>query len=177
MTAARLSMTEYAVLGVLAEGPSHGFAVSKELGADGEIGRVFTVRRPLVYRALDNLVEAGYARPVTIEKGEGPQRVIHGITAGGRRRLRRWLDEPVEHVRDLRIEFLLKLALLRRAGDSPLDLIRVQKAALDPTLTALDDLDPHRDDHVEIWRQHNAAAASAYLEDLETIYSRHDRGD
>lgn len=172
MTTPRLSVTEYAVLGLLGEGPSHGFAIARELSVDGDVGRVLTVRRPLVYRALDRLVEAGCAEPVTTEKGEGPNRVIHRITSGGRQRLRGWLAEPVEHVRDLRIAFLLKLALLRRAGKSPLGLIQEQRALLDPTLTALDEVNGGPDDHVRLWRQHNAAAAMAYLDELEDLYAR-----
>lgn len=172
MAGPRLSVTEYAVLGVLAEEQSHGFAIARELDTTGEVGRVFTVRRPLVYRALDRMVEIGYAEPVSTEKGEGPRRVIHRITTTGRRRLRRWLAEPVDHVRELRIEFLLKLALLRRAGDPSLDLIRAQRQALAPTLRALEGTGIDPDDHVELWRRHNAEAADAYLEDLERLYSR-----
>jgi PadR family transcriptional regulator AphA len=171
LTAPRLSTTEYAVLGILAEGRSHGFAISKHLDAGSEIGRVFTVRRPLVYRALDRLAEAGYAAPVSTERGDaGPQRVILRITARGRRRLHRWLAEPVEHVRDLRIEFLLKLTLLRRRSRSPIELIRAQRAALEPTLAALESIDP--DDPVELWRTYTAAAAAAYLEALEQLHVR-----
>lgn len=171
MSSPRLSVTEYAVLGILAEEPSHGFAISKQLEADGEVGRVLTVRRPLVYRALDRLVEAGYAEAVSTEQGDGPQRIIHRATRKGRNRLQSWLNEPVGHVRDLRIEFLLKLALLRRTGQSPLRLIQAQRATLDPKLEALDDSDQEPDDHVELWRRHNAAAASAYLEELETLFA------
>ena len=163
----RLSVTEYAVLGVLAEEPSHGFAISKQLDADNEVGRVFTVRRPLVYRALDRLVESGYAEPVATEKGEGPQRVIHRVTRNGRRRLRSWLGQPVDHVRDLRIEFLLKLTLTTRAGGSPLELIRAQQAALSPTFDALEQPPAEPIDHIELWRRHNAAAAADYLKELE----------
>lgn len=171
MGAPRLSLTEHAVLGLLAETPTHGFALSKELGPGSDVGRVLTVRRPLVYRALDRLVGAEFAEPMTTEKGDaGPKRVIHRTTPRGRRQLRRWLAEPVCHVRDLRIEFLLKLALIRRRGDSPLELIRRERAALEPTLSALDDLEP--DDHVELWRRHNAAAVAAYLEELEGIFSQ-----
>ncbi|HET9260633.1 MAG TPA: helix-turn-helix transcriptional regulator [Acidimicrobiia bacterium] len=158
------------MLGVLAEQPTHGFAISRQLEAGSELGRVMTVRRPLVYRALDRLVETGCAEPTFTERGDGPQRVIHRITHVGRRRLSTWLNRPVEHIRDLRIEFLLKLALLRRANRSPLELIRSQRTALGPTLEALDDpaLDPG--DHVELWRRHNAVAASNYLDDLESRY-------
>jgi PadR family transcriptional regulator AphA len=162
---ASLSTTEYAVLGVLAEGASHGFALAKLLAADGEVGRVFRVRRPLVYRALDRLVDAGYAEAISTEKGDaGPKRVVHRITRNGRRRLDTWLARPVDHVREIRIEFLLKLTLLHRRGRSRLDLIRDQKEALLPTLSALEE--PGTDDYVELWRRHNAAAALAYLDDL-----------
>jgi len=171
MTEPRLSTTEYAVLGVLAEGPSHGFAIAKHLDSSAELGRVFTVRRPLVYRALDRLLEAGYAEAVSTERGDaGPNRIIHRITRPGRQRLRRWLSVPVEHVRDLRLEFLLKLALIQRSGKSPVNLIREQRTALGSTLMALDDRSAP-DDHVELWRQHNAAAAAAYLDDLESRYA------
>jgi PadR family transcriptional regulator AphA len=170
MSEQRLSVTEYAVLGLLAEGPSHGFALSKQLDPGSEVGRVLTVRRPLVYRALERLVEFGYVEPVTTERGEGPRRVIHRITAAGGRRLRRWLTEPVEHVRDLRIEFLLKLTLIGRVGASPIELIRNQQQSLEPTLAALDETGVDVDDHVELWRRHNAAAAASYLDELTRIH-------
>ena len=166
----RLSRTELAVLGLLAERPAHGFAIFKELKPGTAVGRVFTVQRPLVYRALDRLVESGLAESAHTEPGDaGPQRVIHNITPAGRERLAAWLDQPVEHVRDIRIEFLLKLALMERAGTSPLALIRSQRTALNDTLNALDAASATLDD-VELWRHHNAAATDAYLKDLEVRY-------
>ena len=166
-----LSLTEYAVLGILAERPAHGFAISKELASEGPIGRVLTVRRPLTYRALDRLVEAGLAAAVHTEPGvAGPERIIHRITPAGKRRLKRWLTEPVQHIRDMRIEFQLKLTLLSRSGQSPLPLVQAQRVVLQPTLAALDSTTEHPPDHVELWRQHNAAATDDYLRHLEAIY-------
>jgi PadR family transcriptional regulator AphA len=163
----QLSLTEHAVLGLLAEGPSHGFAISKELGPEGRVGRILTVRRSLTYRALDRLVDIEFAEPMHREPGDaGPQRVIHRITSAGRRHLKRWLERPVAHIRDMRIEFQLKLALLSRSGTSPLDLIEAQRTALQPTLTALDCQVESAPDHVELWRHHSAASAAAYLDHL-----------
>ena len=169
MTEPRLSVTEYAVLGLLAEGPSHGFALSKHLAANTEVGRVFTVRRPLVYRALDRLVDGGLAEPVGTENESEPTRLVHRATSRVLDRLRSWLNEPVEHVRDLRIEFLLKLTLLERAGVSPLTLVSAQLDALNSTLSALDDSTAGAVDHVEAWRRHNAAAATSFLSELESM--------
>ena len=166
-----LSLTEYAVLGVLAEHPVHGFAISKALAPAGQVGRVLTVRRPLIYRALDRLVEAGLAAAVHTEPGDaGPERIIHRITPTGKRRLKGWLAEPVQHIRDMRIEFQLKLTLLSRSGQSPLTLVRAQRDVLQPTLAALDGITDEPPDHVELWRQHNAAATDAYLRHLEAVY-------
>jgi DNA-binding PadR family transcriptional regulator len=170
MDALQLSLTEYAVLGLLTERPTHGFAIARELSPSGSVGRVLTVRRPLVYRALDRLVDTGLAQPLHSEPGDaGPQRVIHKATANGRRWLNRWLSQPVRHVRDLRIEFQLKMTLLDRAGKSPASLIRAQRDVLEPTFAALEEAGEVTD-HLELWRNHNAAAASSYLRHLEKIH-------
>lgn len=163
-----LSVTEHAVLGLLAEGPSHGFALSKQLAAESEVGRIFTVRRPLVYRALDRLVDTGLAQPVHTEKGSGPNRVIHRVTRDGRHESLSWLDRPVDHVREIRIEFLLKVALLIRSRRSPGKLIAAQRTSLEPTLRALDEA--VTDDHVEIWRKHAARAAEAFLDEMAGLH-------
>ncbi|MFH1330939.1 MAG: PadR family transcriptional regulator [Actinomycetota bacterium] len=171
MEPTQLSLTEHAVLGLLAEGPSHGFALSRALEPGGPVGRILTVRRPLVYRALGRLVSAGLAEPVRMEAGDaGPRRAIHRITPPGRRWLRRWLSQPVEHVRDLRLEFLLKLELLQRFGASPAALVARQRAALHDALAALEEGAEGTTDPVELWRAHNAAAAAAFLAHLEGLH-------
>ena len=169
----QLSPNDFAVLGLLAEAPTHGFAISKELGPHGSVGRILTVHRPLTYRALGRLVELGFASPMQTEPGDaGPQRVIHRITPTGRRRLNRWLREPVGHIRDMRIQFQLKLVLLHRSATSPLELVRAQRRVLQPTLSALDNPAGNATDDLELWRQHNAAAAASYLDHLEARYNR-----
>jgi PadR family transcriptional regulator AphA len=171
MSAPPLSLTEWAVLGLLAEQPAHGFAISKLLQVSGAVGKILTVRRPLVYRALDRLADLELIEPAHTEPGVGgPHRTIYRVTRRGRRRLDGWLSEPVAHVRDLRIEFQLKLALLVRTGRSPLDLIRTQRLVLEPTLGALDSGSEGGIDHLELWRRHMAVAAARYLEDLESRY-------
>jgi PadR family transcriptional regulator AphA len=164
---ARLSLTEWAVLAALAERPAHPFAVARLLAQDGELGRVLTVRRPLVYRAAQRLAEAGLCRPDHTEPGEGgPERTVYRATPAGRRALAKWLAEPVTRVRDLRLEFLLKVRLIRRTGDSPLGLVRAQRAALGARLEVLA-VGAESGDEVALWRRHNAAAAQAFLEELE----------
>ena len=167
----RLSLTEWAVLAVLAESPAHPFAVARLLGRNGELGQLLTVRRPLVYRAAERLASAALCRPDHTEPGAGgPERTVYRATPAGRRALAKWLAEPVSRVRDLRLEFLLKVRLIRRAGRSPLPLVQAQRAALAPRLAALDV--GAAMDEVALWRRHSARAAREFLEELEQRLGR-----
>jgi len=163
---ARLSLAEWAVLAVLAERPAHPFAVARLLAKNSELGQLLTVRRPLVYRAAERLAAAALCRPDHTEPGEGgPERTIYRATPAGRRALAAWLREPVPRVRDLRPEFLLKVRLTVRAGDSALPLVEAQQAALAPAFSRLTAPEAGENE-VSLWRRHTVAATRAYLEDL-----------
>lgn len=169
MGAPELSLTEWVVLALVAEAPIHGFAVARELQAASDLGRILTVHRPLVYRALDRLREAGLVEEVATEPGDsGPNRTVMKVSRRGRASLRRWFAAPVEHVRELRIEFLVKLRLIERRGSDPSGLVAAQRTTLAETLTTLatDPGDATDHDIVDRWRQHNAAAARAFLDTL-----------
>lgn len=122
-----LSLTDWVVLGLLVEEPRHGFALSKELAAGTDLGDLWTVRRPLVYRAIDHLLALGAIEPRVVEPGaQGPHRTVLGATRAGRARLRRWLEQPVAHPRDVRTTLLVKLALRARRGEPLASLARRQ---------------------------------------------------
>jgi DNA-binding PadR family transcriptional regulator len=162
------SVGEWAVLGLLAEAPAHGFAIAKELAPHGELGRVVTVRRPLVYRAIDRLVADRLAVPDRTEPGEGgPAKTVHRITDHGDAALDRWLAQPVTHIRDLRLAFLVKVSLLLRSGRPAAQLVAAQRDALAEALGTLI-ADETGGDVVDTWRRHNAAAVSSFLDELET---------
>src|SRR5689334_12488412 len=165
----RLGLAEQAVLAVLAERPAHGFAVAALTAKDGELGRVWHIPRPVVYRALGRLAEAGLVDAGDAESGPGPQRTPYAVTAAGRAEARRWLSAPVAHVRDLRSEFLLKLALLDRAGGDPAELVAGQRAALVPIAAALAAeraAGTGFDDVLLAWRESTTAAAIAFLDSI-----------
>lgn len=162
-----LSLTDHTVLALLGEGATHGFAIAQELTAESDLGRIFTVHRPLVYRSLDRLVDRELAEPQQIEKGEGgPKRTIHGLTKLGTSVNAEWLSAPVTHVRDLRIEFLTKLRLNTRAKRDTAALIDAQRSALADRLDTLQAA-ADSDDEVDLWRRHNADAVVAFLDELQ----------
>jgi PadR family transcriptional regulator AphA len=163
----RLSLVENLVLALILEGPTHGFAIARILGRGGAIGRVYEVPRPLVYRAVDRLVEAGVARPLRVEAGDhGPPRTVVTATNPGRRMARAWLSAPVEHVRDIRTELLVKLALLDRAGKDARPLLEAQRQVLEPIVAALAQLSEEAegfDQTVTVWRYETALAALRFV--------------
>ena len=133
-----LSLSDWVVLGIVAEHPTHGWPVVRVLAPDGAVGRVWTVSRPLVYRSLATLLGAELVEECGETEGaRGPQRTIVRSTRRGRSALRAWLDEPVDHVREVRSELLVKLALLDRAGRSAGPLLERQVERLTPVFAAV----------------------------------------
>ena len=125
------SLPEWAALGLLCESPRHGWAVARDLASDGEVGRVHSCTRPLVYRALAQLRDAGLAEVRgQASSDEGPARTTLGATRQGRAAFRRWRSAPIAHVRDLRSELMLKLLFADRAGDDPIELLHGQATLL-----------------------------------------------
>src|SRR4051794_9343695 len=130
---------EWAVLALLCERDAHGWALARVLGPDGEIGRIWSLKRALVYRALETLQQKHLIAPVGVEQGErGPGRTILRPTRAGRGAVRSWLREPVDHVRDVRSLLLLKLTFTERAGLDVGPLLEAQKARLVAIEQALD---------------------------------------
>jgi DNA-binding PadR family transcriptional regulator len=159
-----LSLGDHAVLTLLVEQPRHGWAIVRELAPDGEIGRVWTLSRPLAYRAMDTLAARRLIRERGTEQAGGPRRIILGATAAGRREADRWLGEPVAHLRDVRTELLLKLVLGRRLGVDARPLLRAQERAFRPVFAALAAAASRSDaDVVDRWRLESAWAVQRFL--------------
>ncbi|MGD0607319.1 MAG: PadR family transcriptional regulator [Streptosporangiaceae bacterium] len=164
-----LALPEWTVLAVLSQQPAHGFAVAQLTAPRGELGRVWQIPRPVIYRALGRLAEAGLIRPEGVEPGLGPQRTIFTATPQGRQAAQKWLNTPAQHVRDIRSQLLLKLALLDRAGADPADLLRRQRDVLEPIARAIKAGPPARggfDATLAAWRRATAAAALDFLDTI-----------
>lgn len=164
-----MALAEWTVLVLLSQQPAHGFAVSQLTAKDGELGRIWRIPRPVVYRAIGRLVEAGFITPESVEPGLGPQRTIYTVTEQGRRAAENWLNTPVQHVRDMRSQLLVKLALLYRAGDDAAELLVRQRAVLDPIARAMQAQQAGLDGFDAIlmaWRRATAAAALGFLDEI-----------
>lgn len=174
-----LSLSDWAVLCVVAEGPTHGWPVVRELGADGSLGRVWTVARAVVYRSLSTLTAKGFVEECgDAPSSKGPQRTMVRATRSGHAALRRWLDTPVEHVRDVRTELLLKLAVLDRAGLPVRNLVEQQRDQLAPLVRAVSARPSGEGFDLTLarWRREQALAVDRFLESLVADRKRHHTG-
>jgi PadR family transcriptional regulator AphA len=158
-------LSEWVCLALVAEGPTHGWAVAQILAPDGEIGRVWSLSRPLTYRALDQLTTDHMVTRSGVEHARGPARTILTATPNGKRAVRKWLHTPIEHLRDVRTELLCKVLLCGRAGIDPRALLEAQQIAFAPRFDALARRARAKDaDVVDRWRHATADAARRFLE-------------
>lgn len=163
------ALPEWTVLAVVREAPTHGFAIAALTVRTGQLGRVWQMPRPVIYRALDRLTEAGLITPTGVESDRGPQRTIHAATDVGCAAVDEWLRRPVDRMRELRSHLLMKLALLHRRGIDPGPLLREQRAVV---LRVVESLAAERErttgfDRVLLtWRHTNATAALRFIDEI-----------
>ena len=165
-----LLVGEWAVLALLCEEPRHGYAIAGLMDAGGEIGRVWSLRRPMAYRALASLQKLGLAEVESVQSGAmAPDRTVQRATQVARARGDEWLLQPEPHVRDPRSLLLLKILFLRRRGRPLEPLLRPQRERL---AEQVDSLAAGPDDGDELaglllrWRCSMTEAALGFVDEL-----------
>jgi PadR family transcriptional regulator AphA len=165
-----LSLSEWLVLCLVREQPRHGFAIARLLEADGSLGKVWRVPKPVIYRALQRLEQLGLVRTTEQQAtSQGPVRSLIDATPAGREAAGAWLARPVSHTRDVRSELLVKLALLDRTGTDPQPLLATQREHLAPLADSL-----HArlgdatgfDRTLALWRYETVSATIRFLDAL-----------
>lgn len=165
------SLIDQVVLALIVEEPRHGFGVAAEIAEDEALSMAISVRRPLVYRALNDLETARLIEPARTETGKrGAPRTIYRATTSGRRHTTEWLDAVVTHPRDARIELLAKFALRSRRGMSNRRLAARQRRQFEPIAASLKrnaaTASPTAD-LVRKWRHESINAMIRLLRELE----------
>lgn len=103
----------FALLGLLLSGPSHGYDLARRFARDSALGYVIHLTPSHLYALLGRLERDGMIAGEEQPAGNRPPRRVYELTADGREAILRWLDEPVDHPRDMNVEFPLKLYLAR----------------------------------------------------------------
>jgi DNA-binding PadR family transcriptional regulator len=168
----RLSLAEGLVLCLVSEGPTYGLVLARLLAADGSLGQIWSVPKGVVYYTLQQLELLGLIR-MTGEQRTGPGRArsFWEITPAGRAATEAWLSLPVDHVRDVRSELMVKLALHDRTGADSRPLVRAQLTVLVPAAAALDDrlrAATGFERTLLLWRHEALTATMQFLAALDT---------
>jgi DNA-binding PadR family transcriptional regulator len=108
----RRSLTiEHALLGILQQGPLHGYQLHQRLSDPAGLKRVWYVKQAQLYALLWKLEEAGYiTSSIQQQETRPPRRVFH-LTDSGDEAFKTWLYSPVQRPRQVRQEFQAKLCL------------------------------------------------------------------
>src|SRR5258708_38732831 len=105
------SLAEWLVLCLVCEMPRHGFALATLLGSDGDLGRVWRIPKPVIYRALQRLEVLGLVKTAEQQaSSQGPGRSLGDATPAGRTAASAWLTRPPSPNPDRRGGLPLKLA-------------------------------------------------------------------
>jgi PadR family transcriptional regulator AphA len=140
----QLSLTEYAVLGLLSFGPASGYELHPLAGRS--LDYFWRPAKSKIYAALPRLAEQGFARVRAFEQVGRPDKHVYTLTVAGRRTLRRWLNDEALPAMVVRNGLLLKLFFgdeaeegnVRRALEEARERATAQLAALQQIETRID---------------------------------------
>ncbi len=99
--------TEYVLLGALFSGQKHGYEIMQFL--ESALESTWRVSTSQLYVLLKRLEREGLLQSNVETQETRPSKRVFSLTPAGKNAFLGWLRSPVEHVRDLRIEFLAKL--------------------------------------------------------------------
>jgi len=121
--------TEYVLLGALFSGPKHGYEIMQFL--ETALESTWQVSTSQLYLLLKRLEHVDLLESNLETQEMRPSKRIFYLTPKGKEAFLEWLRSPVEHIRDLRIEFLAKLFFFQHlsleGGD---ELIKAQITSL-----------------------------------------------
>lgn len=108
--------TEFAVLGALDLQDSHGYKIVSFL-QDALSGTCW-LGKSQIYALLSKLEQDQLVTHERVEQTNLPARKVYSLTPDGHATFDKWLTAPVPHMRDLRVEFLIKLFFARLRSEN-----------------------------------------------------------
>ena len=121
---------EYVLLGFLEQESIHGYDLYKRLNSLEPVGLVWRIKQSQLYAIMDRLEVEGLVTSTVIPGESHPNRKQYELTDSGRATFMSWRSSPVQHGREIRMEFLAKLFFALQAGkETTLALVKNQLAS------------------------------------------------
>ena len=99
----------FAVLGFLWNAPEHGYDLYKEITDQSGFSEIYFMKIGRLYSILNKLEDRGCVTSKEEVEGNRPPKKIFKISAVGKTEFQAWIDTPIDHGRDMRIGFMMKL--------------------------------------------------------------------
>jgi DNA-binding PadR family transcriptional regulator len=111
---------DLSLLGFLSSKSMHGYDLHKKVTDLSGFGIVWKIKIGKLYAMLNRLEKEGFIFSTFTKEGNRPTRNQFSITPLGDVRYKSWLETPVNHGREFRIVFLLKLyfSLIKRRDNA-----------------------------------------------------------
>jgi PadR family transcriptional regulator AphA len=113
-----LTPVQYAILGLLREHAAHGYELQRSFSEGSDLAGVVHLEQASLYAGLKELANQQLIEGTETREGLRPPRTVYGLTADGRRVLDAWLRTPVERLRQVRLDFLLKVYFARQRSEA-----------------------------------------------------------
>jgi DNA-binding PadR family transcriptional regulator len=111
-----LTPTAYAILGLLREQPMHGYEIAQHFKPEEDLGQVIPADMSTIYTFLKDLQEHGLIRGEQVTVGARPPRKVFSLADDAEAFFLDWLRRPVARMREVRLDFLLKLYFAQQLG-------------------------------------------------------------
>ena len=134
---------EFALLGFLIAGPSHGYDLHQRFVV--ELGQVWHLSQSQAYAILKRLENRGEISAQVVEQEKLPARQMLRITDLGRRRFFEWLELGIGRTaRSIRLEFLTRLYFTQlHRPENTAHIYKAQSAEIDSIIARLESLLEH----------------------------------
>jgi DNA-binding PadR family transcriptional regulator len=130
---------DHALLSLLVQREAHGYELMQRY-EDAGLGSLYHLEMSNLYAILKRLEAEGWTTFDLQPQGTRPPRKVYAATDGGRAAFADWLQVPVTRIRDIRVEFMLKLYFARQQPAAVLErLLDRQIGACHVYLTHIDD--------------------------------------
>ncbi len=108
--------TDYAVLGLLLDGPKHGYELARRFSPETPLGEICHLEMSNLYAILKKQEQAGNIEAELETQGARPPKRTFHLTDQGRAAFMEWVRAPVDRTREVRLDFVVKLYFARQLG-------------------------------------------------------------
>ncbi len=165
-----------ALLGLLRDAPHHGYELHHHLSDPAGLGQVWRLGISQLYADLKTLEASGLISATLQTQAARPAKKVFALTDAGRAMFAKWMVTPSRGLREMRIEFIVRLYFARSDGAPAVAaLVARQDQSLSAELARLlraPDAPGEFDRLVRTFRINQIRAARKWLQSIPTANPR-----